>query len=125
MARILVIDDEQHIRIIIQELLTREGHLVNLAYNGEEGMKLAARTTYDLVITDVVMPEKDGLEVLMELKQLVPLVRIIVMTGGGDRLNIHDLLTMAKLLGANRVLPKPLDFDKLPGVVAEVLAEVK
>ena len=121
MARILVIDDEPHIRILIESFLIQDGHQVDQAKNGTEGLKLIERNSYDLVITDVVMPEKDGLEVLMGLKGHVPRMRIIVMSGGGDRLNIQELLNMAKLMGADRVLPKPLDFTALQAVVKEVL----
>ncbi len=121
MARILVIDDEPHIRILIESFLTQDGHQVDQAKNGTEGLKLIERNSYDLVITDVVMPEKDGLEVLMGLKGHVPRMRIIVISGGGDRLNIQELLNLAKLMGADRVLSKPLDFTKLQETVQEVL----
>ena len=121
MARILVIDDEPHLRILLESFLLLDGHEVDLAVNGSEGMKLIERNTYDLVLTDVVMPEKDGLEVLMELKGRVPRIRIIVISGGGERLNIKELLNMARLLGADRVLSKPLDFTTLLAVVKEVL----
>ena len=124
MARILVIDDEPHLRILMESFLALDGHEVDLAVNGSEGMKLIERNTYDLVFTDVVMPEKDGLEVLMELKGRVPRIRIIVISGGGERLNIKELLNMARLLGADRVLSKPLDFSNLLAVVKEVL-EIK
>ena len=124
MARILVIDDEPHLRILLESFLLLDGHEVDLAVNGSEGMKLIERNTYDLVFTDVVMPEKDGLEVLMELKGREPRIRIIVISGGGERLNIKELLNMARLLGADRVLSKPLDFTTLLAVVKEVL-EIK
>ena len=121
MARILVIDDEPHLRILVESFLVQDGHEVDLAENGKEGLKLIECNSYDLVITDVVMPEQDGLEVLMGLKGHVPRMRIIVMSGGGDRLNIKELLSLAKLMGADRVLPKPLDFTALQAVVKEVL----
>jgi DNA-binding response OmpR family regulator len=121
MARILVIDDEQLIRTLVNEFLVQEGHEVDLAENGKKGLKLIGINNYDLLITDIVMPELDGLRVLMELKGRVPRIRIIVMSGGGTRLNIDNYLNMAKLLGADLVLPKPLDFLKLQAAVKEVL----
>jgi len=121
MARILVIDDEPHIRILVESFLVQDGHEVDLAENGQKGLNLIERNQYDLVITDVVMPEQDGLEVLMGLRGRVPRMRIIVISGGGDLLNIQQLLNMAKLMGADRVLPKPLDFVKLQTAVREVL----
>ncbi|MEI6827478.1 MAG: response regulator [Desulfuromonadales bacterium] len=121
MARILVIDDEPHLRILVESFLVQEGHEVDLAENGQKGLNLIERNPYDLVITDVVMPEQDGLEVLMGLKGHVPRMKIIVMSGGGDRLNIQELLNLAKLMGADRVLPKPLDFTTLQATVKDVL----
>jgi DNA-binding response OmpR family regulator len=122
MARILVIDDDPNIRLLVGKFLTMDGHEVDLAENGAVGLKMARLHQYDLVITDVIMPEQDGLEVVMQIKQLCPLVRIIVMTGGGAEFSIDELLTMTKLLKADRGLSKPLDFEKLPLVVREVLA---
>ena len=121
MAHILVIDDQSHICTIIEQFLTAEGHTADLAENGRVGMKLAGLNAYDLVITDIVMPEQDGLEVIMGLKQLYPLVRIIAMTGGTGRLNTGSLLTTAQFMGVDRVFAKPLDFIKLQTAVNEVL----
>jgi DNA-binding response OmpR family regulator len=122
MARILVIDDEPQLRTLLEKFLTRDGHEVDLAKNGREGLKLFTLNNYDLVITDVVMPEQDGLEVVMELKRNYPRVRIIVISGGAARLDVGNLLNMSQLMGADRTLPKPLDFLKLQAAVKEVLA---
>jgi DNA-binding response OmpR family regulator len=121
MAKILVIDDEPHIRTLVKAFLVKEGHEVDLAENGMEGLKLIGLNPYDLLITDIVMPEKDGLELIMDLKGRVPRIRIIVISGGGTRLNIDNYLNLARLMGADRVLPKPLDFLKLQVAVKEVL----
>jgi len=121
MAKILVLDDEPHIRTLVNAFLVQDGHEVDLAENGKEGLKLIGLNRYDLLITDIVMPEEDGLGVLMELKGRVPRIRMIVMSGGGTRLNIDNYLNLAKLMGADRVLPKPLDFLKLQAAVKEVL----
>ena len=124
MSHILVIDDAPHIRTVITEYLLLEGHTVDSAENGKEGLKLIDLNHYDLVITDVVMPEKDGFEVLTALKRKGSTVRIIVMTGGAARLDPQLLLETAKAMGADRVLPKPLDFWKLQIAVKEVLGGV-
>ena len=124
MARILVIDDAEHIRIVLSKHLLRAGHTVDTAENGDEGLKLFGLNHYDLVITDVVMPEKDGFEVIMALKQMLSSVRIIVMSGGAARLDTQYLLKTAKTMGADRILPKPLNFLKLQIVVKEVLEGV-
>ena len=125
MSHILVIDDAPHIRTVLTEYLLLEGHTVDSAGNGNEGLRLFGLNHYDLVITDVVMPEKDGLEVLTALKQKVSAVRIIVMSGGAARLDPQLLLTTAQAMGADRVIPKPLDFWKLQIAVKEVLGELR
>ncbi len=122
MARILVIDDEPHLRTIIEEFLVRDGHEVDQAKDGKEGLIQAGLKVYDLVMSDIIMPEMDGLEVVTGLKQISPHVRIIVMSGGAAGLEIPYLLKMARLMGADRVLAKPLDFKKLQNTVKEVLA---
>lgn len=121
MAKILVIDDEPQIRNILKEFLQRDGHEVDIAENGKIGLKMAGQMVYDLVITDVVMPEQDGYEVIMDLVRRTPKIRIIVMSGGAAKLNTQDLLTTAKLMGADRALAKPLDFINFKAVVQEVL----
>ena len=121
MARILVIDDEQDIRFLIEKFLVRDGHEVDLAENGKQAMKLIEVNNYDLLITDVVMPEKDGIEVLNELQEHATRIKTIVISGGGARGNIENYLVMAKLLGADWVLPKPLDFSKLQIAVNDIL----
>ena len=122
MSHILVIDDAPHIRTVITEFLLLEGHTVDSAENGKEGLKLFGRNHYDLVITDVFMPEKDGLEVLTTLIQKNPSVRVIVMSGGAAGLDPQLLLKTAKDWGAGRILPKPLDFRELQSAVKEMLA---
>ena len=125
MAHILVIDDAPHICTVLTKFLLLEGHSVDAAENGAAGLKLFDLNHYDLVITDVVMPKIDGLEVLTALKQKASTVRIIVMSGGAARLDTQLLLRTAQAMGADRVLPKPLDFLKLQIAVKEVLAGVQ
>jgi len=122
MARILVIDDEVQIQDLMAEFLMREGHQVDKAGNGKIGLKLAGQNVYDLVITDVVMPEQDGYEVIMRLVRTSPKVKIIVMTGGAPKLDTQNLLKTAKLMGADGALPKPIDFSTFKTVVNDVLA---
>ena len=122
MSHILVIDDAPHIRDVVTEFLILEGHTVDTADNGKKGLKLFELNHYDLVITDVVMPEKDGFEVFAALKKKASTVKTIVMSGGAARLDTQLLLETAQIMGADRVLPKPLDFFKLQIAVREVLA---
>src|SRR5690242_20512194 len=105
MARILIIDDEQGIRRPLQILLERAGHEVMAASDGQEGLRLWRTFGADLVITDIMMPNKDGIETIVELRTLTPPVPVIAMSGGdiSERL---DLLGDARLLGAIHTVPK-------------------
>ena len=83
MKRILVVDDEEQIRSMLTQMLEHEGFVVDTAANGEEGMDLITRHAYDLIITDMIMPVKDGLKLIMELIQDYPDQRILAISGGG------------------------------------------
>ena len=124
MARILVIDDDVEICTLAKRLLVLDGHEVDTAEDGVAGLKLTRINQYDLVITDVVMPEQDGIGVVAELKRLQPHIRIIVMTGGGAKFSISELLNITKFMKADRGLAKPLDFEMLLETVRELLASV-
>jgi len=121
MARILLIEDDNEVRTMLRLTLIHFGHNVIEARNGKEGLELFKRANADLVITDIVMPEKEGLEVLIELREKqVPPVKIIAISGGG-RQNVVDNLKMAKLLGAGRVLAKPFSNEALMAAINELL----
>jgi CheY-like chemotaxis protein len=122
MARILLIDDDDSVRVMMRETLAHHGHTVIEACNGKEGLELFSQANADLVITDIVMPEKEGLEVLMELRKKRPPVKIIAISGGG-RQSTTDYLKMARLLGAATVLAKPFFNSALMTAVNELLPE--
>lgn len=117
--RILVIDDDANIRGILAEMLTTAGYEVVEASNGKEGVRLYRDAPFDLVVTDLLMPEKDGLEVVMELRKDFPQVKIITLSGGGAYGN--SSLETSKALGAARALLKPFMEDQLLEAVREVL----
>jgi DNA-binding response OmpR family regulator len=121
MAHILLIDDDDSFRTMLRKTLVFSGHTVVEARNGKEGLALFDRAHADLVITDIVMPEKEGIEVLMELRKKEPPVKIIAMSGGG-RVNATDYLRIARQLGAARVLAKPFANEALSAAITEVLA---
>ncbi len=106
MARILLIDDDDAFRNALRLTLIHHGHTVTEARDGKEGIKLFPSISADLVITDIVMPEKEGLEVLMELKKSSPSVKVIAISGGGH-LSAEDCLRIAQRMGAVKVLKKP------------------
>jgi DNA-binding response OmpR family regulator len=122
MARILIIEDETTLRGFMQEFLEKAGYEVGVASDGEEGMCLFAEQPYDVVITDILMPNKEGLETILELSQQSPDVKIIAITGGGIGLG-DDLLDMARDFGAHRALRKPIPMRQLVEVVQEMLHE--
>ena len=97
MARILVIDDEPYILLMLKKMLEKDGHEVDMALNGMEGIKLFEKNRFDLLITDIIMPEKEGLEIIMELKKENPGLKIIAISGGG-RLQPEGLLRCAQHL---------------------------
>jgi CheY-like chemotaxis protein len=126
MARILLIDDDDAVRSVLSVLLAHFGHVVIEARNGKEGLQLFRQAGADLVITDIVMPEKEGLEVLRELqKRQVPPVKVIAISGGGGPQDATDYLRMATLLGAAKVLAKPFLNEVLIAAINELLSEGK
>ena len=122
MAHILIIDDEADIHFILKEFFTHEGHQVDTAGNGKTGLRMVELNHYDLVITDVIMPEMDGLEVITAIKRKFPDIQIIAMTGGTAKIDKDLLLSTANLMRADRVIAKPLDLKTLKAAVNEVLS---
>jgi PAS domain S-box-containing protein len=120
-ARILLIDDDDSFRTMLRLTLAHFGYTMIEARNGKEGLARFKEANADLVITDIVMPEKEGFEVLMELRtKQVPPVKIIAISGGG-RVSAADNLRMAKLLGAAKVLAKPFSNEVLIAAINELL----
>ncbi len=122
MARILIIDDEDELRSMLRQMLEQAGHEITEAVNGAEGIQLYEQDTHDLIITDIIMPEKEGVETIIALRRADPDLPIIAISGGG-RLEATDFLTMTKKLGARRTLSKPFRRDQLLEAVDECLAE--
>lgn len=113
MKKVLIVDDEPFILEGLQHSLTDKGFDVTTAENGENALSLLSQSYHpDLVITDIIMPEKDGIEVIWSLKEKYPDVRIIAISGGG-RISATDHLKIAKKLGADAILTKPFSTDEL------------
>ena len=121
MKNILVIDDNEHILRMMCDLLHRSGYTVFSAINGAQGMKTYYSNTPVLVITDLIMPDKEGLEVIMELTRQEPRPKIIDISGGG-RMEPQSYLPMADLLGADHVLEKPFHLAEFMDCVEKFLA---
>ena len=122
MASILVIDDDDDLRMIMAEALRSAGYKVDTAGDGKAGLALYAVGLHDLVITDIVMPDLDGLELIDGLRQAHIRPRVIAMSGGA-KLSVPLYLSTARQLGAQRVLAKPIESQVLLKTVKEVLAE--
>lgn len=120
MARILVIDDDEQIRSMLRQMLERAGHHVFLASNGIEGIRLYRQEPTDLIITDIIMPEKEGLQTIRELRREFPALKVIAISGGGAKGNM-DFLPAAKMFGAKRIITKPFKTRVMLNTVREVL----
>lgn len=118
--RILVIDDDDQIRELIREVLERGGHDVLEAENGDTGLRKLQDETVDVVVTDIIMPDKDGLETITELRADYPDIKIVAISGGGRRVN-RDYLPTAQAFGADRVLYKPFRPQEVLQAVADVV----
>jgi CheY-like chemotaxis protein len=120
MALILIIDDEPQIRSMLKLMLERDGYEVAEAPDGIEGIRIYRQNPADLIITDLIMPNKDGIGVIIDLKKEFPNVKIIAMSGGG--LNKPEgYLKGAKKLGAACTLTKPIDRDEMLRAIKDVL----
>jgi YesN/AraC family two-component response regulator len=120
MANILIVDDEKALRQGLVFVLVRLGHTVWEADDGEQALRVVAKQVPDLIITDIFMPEKDGIEVIQEMQRLHPQVPLIAMSGGiqGD---YDTFLKMAKRLGVEATLSKPFSIQDFRATVEKVL----
>lgn len=122
MQRILIIDDEPHILLMLKKMLERAGYEIELASNGNEGLDRFTRMPSDLVITDIIMPDKEGLETIREMKRMRPELKIIAMSGGG-KISADNYLGTAKIFGASRIIEKPFTQQHMVATVNELLEE--
>ncbi len=120
MSRILLIDDDQIFRTMLSATLAQFGHTVFEARDGKEGLTLFPLVHPELIITDLVMPEMEGIGVLLELKRRHAAAKVMVVSGG-VRGNTVDVLDIAKRLGASKVLAKPFTSEALLAAVSELL----
>jgi CheY-like chemotaxis protein len=114
--RALVIDDDELVRATVTSILESAGYAVVQAGDGQHGLKLFHKHPVDLVITDILMPLKEGIETILEIRQRSPEVRIIAMTGGGS-IGAAPILDAAQQLGADAVLSKPFSKADLLGKI--------
>lgn len=120
MARILIIDDDEALRSTLRRILERAGHVSLEAGDGHEGLLRVRQDGVDLVITDLIMPKTEGLELMLTLRREHPGLPVIAMSGGG-RVGPESYLATVKLFGAVRTLAKPFTGETLLAAVDDVL----
>lgn len=121
MAHILVVEDESQLRSLIQKILELEGHVVIQATNGLDAIRMVKQTPLDLVITDILMPGKDGFELLMHMREHSLKIPVLVISGGGRTLHASELLENAQLMGASGILHKPFKMLDLLQTVEKLI----
>lgn len=124
MARVLVIDDSPTVREMVRTALEPAGHEVLQAEDGRVGVEVQRVLSCDVVITDLIMPEQEGLETILELRREWPRLKIIAVSGGSAILNKRDLLRTARSFGAAATLSKPFTARQLVDSVAEAVAPI-
>ena len=123
MHRILVVDDEEHITGFVRDCLRAEGYEVSIASNGLLAYRLFSQAEFDLIISDILMPDMDGLELIKTVKKERPHTWIIAMSGGGDLMSADVYLDPARTFGADRRINKPFDIDELLSMVNAMLGK--
>jgi CheY-like chemotaxis protein len=122
MATVLVIEDDQEVREYLVAVLSRAGHTVSAACNGRDGVARFQEQPTEVVITDIIMPEKDGIETILDLRREHPQLKVIAISGGG-RSTPENYLHSARLLGADRAIRKPFKNEEILSAVSELTTE--
>lgn len=121
MPRILLIDDDTSFRGVLKVSMEQMGHTVVEAGDERTGLERFKDDVFDVVVTDLIMPDKEGIETIMDLRKLSPGVKIIAMSGGG-RVTSVDYLQIARQVGAKRILAKPFLYEDIKAAIDELTA---
>jgi DNA-binding response OmpR family regulator len=121
MSHVLLIDDDEQFRAMLEQMLTQDGHRVTAAGDGEEGLRLALQTKPDLVITDMLMPRKDGVETIIALSRAGLTMPIIAMSGGRRSVTAEFNLNSAEMMGVKVTLPKPFGRVDLRAAITRAM----
>lgn len=124
MANVLVIDDEPSILEMVTEILKRQGHEVTSLSSASDGVKHFRKGSFDLVVTDLVMPEVSGIDMILEMRDMAPDVKILAISGGGGITGRFDYLPIASLVGAGAILKKPFSIDEFNRKVDSLLEPI-
>lgn len=120
MAKILVVEDQKEIQIVVAEPLKMQGHDITVVENGKEAMKVLESNKYDLIVTDIIMPGMTGLTLIKEVKRMNPNTKVIGISGGG-RVSSEDYLKSAEHIGADITFQKPFDLNEFSAAVTKLL----
>jgi CheY-like chemotaxis protein len=123
MARVLVIDDDPTIRLLVTGILESAGHTIVAAKDGRAGLTIFAKETFDLVVTDIIMPEQEGIETIGAIRRVSRTVPILAISGSATVGGAGDYLRAAAALGANATLQKPFAPDELGAAVERLLLD--
>jgi len=121
MAGILIVDDDDLTRGVIKRILELGNHTIFQVNNGQEALQVVSTAPIDLIITDILMPERDGLDVIAQVKGTHPWVKVLAYSGGGAHRDF-DVLSLAKELGAHAAIQKPFSVSDLLSSVEKLLA---
>jgi len=121
MPRVLIVDDDQLIREMLQQILEREGYETSTAVNGNDAILKFIEYKPHLVVTDIIMPEKEGLEIIQVFLRKDPFIKIIAISGGAYYNDTRDVLKMAKVLGAHATLSKPITKSEFVNEVKKLV----
>lgn len=125
MLKILVVDDEPSVRYMVKEMIEPVGYDVIEAANGVEASNICKEVPVDLIVTDIVMPDKNGIDLIMELKKEYPNIPVIAISGGGGITGRYDYLEIARLVGAKNILKKPFTMEEVCLLISNALEDKK
>ncbi len=120
MPKVLIIDDEEDIRSVLKDMLNMSGYEVDSAENGKQAKEFYDKTDYDAIITDIIMPEQDGFEVILDFRNKNQLDRVIAISGG-RRTSSEDYLSIANHFGVSSIFSKPPNYKELMAKVDEIV----
>lgn len=122
MATVLLVDDEVSVREMVSEVIRQCGHKVVTAGSVAEARGYFTSQKIDLVVTDLVMPEQSGIDLILEFKQIKPNVKVLAISGGGGITGRFDYLPIASLVGAGAILKKPFSINEFSKKLEELLS---
>lgn len=121
MPNILIVDDEDDIREAFSSFLTKHGYTVKDASDGNQALKILADERFDLMVTDIIMPNKEGVETILSVREQFPDMKIIAMSGGGRNIAAEDALSFVENLGVSYTFQKPFNRNDMLNAINDLL----